>query len=124
MSNSLRVLVLTGACVFGIAHQAAGAARVRNDPSFLAALQADPALHACGCILAAAWLDESYPRVTVEARRWRKLGDAARVRLSARALKIAEATYLTESAATDQYEQIFIVDRRNKPLFSYEPTVR
>jgi hypothetical protein len=103
---------------------AAGAVRTRNDPDFLAALRADPPLHACGCVLAAAWLDESYPRVTVDARRWRRLGGAMRERLSARALKIAETTYLTESAATDQYEQIFIVDRHNKPLSSYEPTTR
>jgi hypothetical protein len=100
---------------------AESAGHARNDPALLTALSGDPQLHSCGCILAAAWLDESYPRVTVDAARWRKLGVAARARLSARALKIAEATYLTESAATDQYEQIFIVDRRGKVLSTYQP---
>jgi hypothetical protein len=119
----LRALVLTGACIFGLTHDATIAAQTRKDPELLAALLADPGLHACG-IVAAAWLNESYPRLTVDAVQWRKLSGVARERLSARALKIAEATYLVEAESTDQYEQIFVVDRRNKPLFTYEPSTK
>ncbi len=108
----------------GTLHGAEGAVQTRNDPELLAALRADPPLRDCRCILAAAWLNESYPRITVDARAWRKLGPGARSRLGARALKVAEAIYLAENAGTDQYEQAFFVDRHGKVLTIYQPSAR
>lgn len=117
-------LALAGASLAVLLPCTAQAARTRDDPQLLAALRSDTQLRNCGCILAAAWLDESYPRVTVDPVRWRKLDGTARTRFGARALKLAEATYLEENAATDQYEQIFIVKPSGKVIFAYHPTTR
>lgn len=121
MNRRFVTLAFTMLCEFGSGHAAEGATRPRNDPELLAALRSDAELAACRCVLAAAWIDESYPRVTVDAVRWQKLRPSARVRLGARALKIAEATYLVENAATDQYERLFVVDGNGKSLFHYQP---
>lgn len=99
-----------------------GFARTRNDAPLLAALRADPELARCACIVGAGWLDLSYPRVRVDARRWKALrGATVRRRFGARALNVAEATYLAEFASEDQYAQLTIVDVRDRVLFTYEP---
>ena len=118
----LAALAFGIACCLGSSHEVKGATTARNDPELLAALRADPLVSACRCVRAAAWLDESYPRVTVDAERWRALDRSARLHFSARALKVAEAIYLAENAGTDQYERIFIVSRNGKMLFDYEPS--
>ena len=102
----------------------AAAAQIRGDPQLLAALRAEGRLQACRCLVSAAWIDESYPRITVDAARWNELDGTARKQFAARALEIAEATYLAENAAADQYEQIFIVNRRGKVVFSFHPPPR
>ena len=92
---------------------------MKSDPGLLAALRSDADLHACSCIIAAMWLNESYPRVVVDTIGWKRLGHKERALFGARALRIAEATFLTEFGIPDQYEQIFIVDRSGRPLTSY-----
>src|SRR4030081_1805166 len=73
------------------------ASHVRNDPQLLAALNRDRQLQAlCSCVRGAAWLDESYARITVDGKRWRSLGKPARDRFGARALRTVEAVYLDE----------------------------
>ncbi|GAC1301328.1 MAG: hypothetical protein NVSMB19_09280 [Vulcanimicrobiaceae bacterium] len=115
------VIVLTGAFAILSAHDARAASKVKSDPPLLNALRSDAELRRCACIRAAIWVNESYPRVTVDAGRWKHLRGPERTRFNARALKVAEATYLIEFAASDQYEEIFIVDERGKLLASYRP---
>jgi len=90
-----------------------------SDPVLLAALRSDRQLRACGCILAAVWLNESYPRVIVDTTGWRKLGHSGRALFSVRALRVAEATFLAEFGVADQYQQIFIVNQTGRLLSSY-----
>ena len=90
-----------------------------NDGPLLQSLRADARLDGCACLLAARWLNESYPRVVVDERRWRRLGPAARTLFARRALAVARNVYLTEFAAVDQYERIFIVDRHGEALLQY-----
>lgn len=92
-----------------------------SDPALLAALRADEELAGCRCILAAKWLNESYPRVTVEDRIWKKFDSAGRTRFGVRALRVAEAAFFEEFGIPDQYEQIFIVDRHGSSLSAYPP---
>jgi hypothetical protein len=66
-------------------------------------------------------LNESYARIVVDGARFKNLDAVGRKRFAARALKLAEATYLTEFAATDQYEEIFVVDEHGRALLSYQP---
>ena len=67
----------------------------------------------------AAWLDLSYPRVSVDAGRWLELAPRVRRRFAERALVVAERVYLAEFASVDQYQRIFIVDRRGRSLLVY-----
>jgi hypothetical protein len=92
---------------------------VKSDPGLLVALRSDPLLRECSCILAARWLNESYPRIFVNSAGWKKLGHPGRAEFAARALRVAEATFLTEFGVPDQYEQVFIVDQSGRPLLSY-----
>ncbi len=94
---------------------------IKSDPGLLAALRSDPGFQPCSCILAAVWLNESYARVVVETTGWKRLNHKERALFGARALRIAEATFLTEFGIPDQYEQIFIVDQSGRPLASYPP---
>jgi hypothetical protein len=57
------------------------------------------------------WLNESSPRVVVDINGWKRLGHKERALFSVRALRVAEATFLTEFQVPDQYEQIFIIDK-------------
>jgi hypothetical protein len=95
---------------------------VRNDPKLLAALRGDRELQTtCNCVRAAAWLDESYARITVDPKRWKSLSTAARDRFGARALHAAAAVYLDEWGTTNFYDQVFIVDQTGRQLFVYMP---
>jgi hypothetical protein len=100
---------------------ALAAARIRNDPRLFAALLADRELQACRCLRAASWLDESYPRITVDAKRWNALPLAARTRFGARALRHVQAVYLEEWGTTHFYQQVFVVDPSGRQLFAYAP---
>ena len=124
MIRTRAALASAGAALAALLSGAVLAAQIRVDPQLLANLRSDSQLRVCGCIVAAAWLDESYPRVTVDSKKWQAMSEAARTSFSARALKIAETTYLEENAGTDQYEQIFIVNRSGRALFSFHPVVR
>jgi hypothetical protein len=96
--------------------------RIRNDPQLLAALNRDRELQAlCSCVRGAAWVDESYPRITVDGKRWRSLGKPARDRFGARALRTVQAVYLEEWGTTHFYDQVFIVDQGGRQLFVYIP---
>lgn len=125
-SKSGRAIVTMLALELALALDGSGYARaatnrIERDPPLLAALRADPDLRRCACIVDAVWIDLSYPRITVERARWRKLSPLERRRSSARALAIAEAVFLREFAAVDQYEEIFFVDRRGRRLDRYAP---
>lgn len=98
------------------------ASHVRNDPKLLAALRNDRELQTlCNCIKAAAWLDESYARITVDHKRWTSLSTATRDRFGARALRSVEAVYLDEWGTPHFYHQVFIVDQTGHQLFVYVP---
>lgn len=98
------------------------ASHVRNDPQLLAALNRDRQLQTlCPCVRGAAWLDESYARITVDGKRWRSLGKPARDRFGARALRTVEAVYLDEWGTSHFYNQVFIVDQGGRQLFVYTP---
>ncbi len=118
---ALAALALAVTSSFGLVSGVEAAARVKSDPSLLAALRADAELRSCACIRAAVWLNLSYARVTVDAVRWKKLGSPGRARFDARALKVAEAAYLTEFSSVDQYKEIYVVDERGKLLSTYRP---
>lgn len=90
-----------------------------SDAPLLAALRTDALVRACTCVVAAAWVNESYPRVTIDEARWRRIPPAERTHLAKRALAIAERVYLMEFAAVDQYERVFLVDRRGKALLAF-----
>jgi hypothetical protein len=92
-----------------------------NDPPLFAALRSDGQVRSCRCVLAARWLNESYPRLTVDAAAWAKLGGPARKALGIRALRIAEATYLVEFESADQYEEVYFYDRKGTLLMVYRP---
>jgi hypothetical protein len=97
------------------------AARVREDARLLAALRADPALRPCKCLLAAAWLDETYLRITVDPKRWRLLSAAERTSFGEHALHDVRAVYLAEWGTQYFYDQVFIVDPGGRQLFAYAP---
>jgi hypothetical protein len=120
MRCTIAVLVLTATSALGLT-QIAQANRhvVKSDPGLLAALRSDRQLRASGCILAAKWLNESYPRIIVNTTGWKKLRHSGRALLGARALHVAEATFLAGFGVPDQYEQIFIVDQSGRLLSGY-----
>lgn len=98
------------------------ASHVRNDPRLLAALHADRELRAtCNCIQSAAWIDESWPRITVDEQRWRSLDQAARARFGKRALHDAATVYLAEWGTSYFYDRVFIVDHNGRQLFAFSP---
>jgi hypothetical protein len=114
------LLVLTATSVLALPQIAQATKHaMKSDPGLLAALRSDARLNGCRCILAAVWLNESYPRVVVDTTGWKRLGHKERALFGARALRVAEATFLTEFGVPDQYEQIFIVDQSGRPLASY-----
>lgn len=117
----LRTAFAVSCALAAVSTDAIALERVANDAPLLAALRADRDLRACACIIAAGWLNLSYPHVTVDAAQWKRRGRAERRRLSARALEVAEKTYLAEFASEDQYAQITIVDARGRVLATYEP---
>jgi hypothetical protein len=120
MKLTIGALVLTAASALVLMQIAqANGHGVKSDPGLLAALRSDRQLSKCNCILAAVWLNESYARVVVDATNWKGLGHAGRARFTARALGVAEATFLTEFGVPDQYEEIFVVDQTGRPLSSY-----
>jgi hypothetical protein len=94
---------------------------VRTDQRLLAALRNDPGLQPCGCLISAAWLDESYPRITVDPQRWRALSPAQQTRFGARALSVVQRVYLAEWGTPHFYQQVFIVDRNGRQLYAYVP---
>jgi len=119
--RTIALLLLTATSALGLPQIAQATKHaIKSDAGLLAALRSDPQLRRCGCILAAVWLNESYPRVVVDATGWKRLGHSARALFAARALRVAEATFLTEFGVPDQYEQIFIVDQTGRPLSSYQ----
>jgi hypothetical protein len=120
MRHTIAALILTALNSLGMVQIAQAALQVKSDPGLVAALRSDRQLRACDCILAAVWLNESYPRVIVNATGWKKLSHSARALFGARALQIAEATFLAEFGVPDQYQQIFIVDQSGRLLLSYQ----
>jgi hypothetical protein len=119
MMRRLAAIVLGLAFVSTVPLGALARTGAKNDSQLLAALRSDPLLNGCRCVLGAGWIDESYPQMTVDAVRWKKLGTSARTQMSARALHIAEATFLDEFGVEDQYRQIFVVDRHGKLLAAF-----
>jgi hypothetical protein len=121
-SVSRRTLAIVAAALFiGSATCALAGARVRNDPRLLAVLVADRRLQFCGCVRAAAWLDESYPRITVDPPRWRALSSVERTRFGARVLHDVQTVYLEEWGTPHFYQQVFFVDPGGRQLFAYAP---
>ena len=97
MTRPSAVLTFTAACLVATMHAAQGASQARGDPALFAALRADRQLKMqCDCIESALWLNESYARIVVDGARFKNLDAVGRKRFAARALKLAEATYLTE----------------------------
>jgi hypothetical protein len=94
---------------------------VREDARLLATLRADPVLRSCSCLLGAAWLDETYPRITVDPPRWRRLSASQREQFGARALHDVRAVYLAEWGTQYFYDQVFFVDSSGRQLFAYAP---
>lgn len=130
VASSKRRMAMVAGCVvlaigmFGSANARAFAgARPdgESDARLLRALRSDAELGRCRCIVDARWLDLSYARIIVDRKRWGAMTPPTRRRLSARALAIAESTYLAEFASVDQYEEIFFIDRHGRPLSSYAP---
>ena len=126
MRQTFSAFALALACMLAAVTRVAAASPVQNDRDvldrgLLEALRSDRELQRCDCIRGAIWLNESYPRITVDAIRWKRLNGAARIRFGAQALTVAEATYLTQFGTPDQYEQLFVVDERGQTLLSYQP---
>ncbi|GAC1306603.1 MAG: hypothetical protein NVS2B3_17810 [Vulcanimicrobiaceae bacterium] len=94
-------------------------ASATDDAPLLRSLRSDARLGPCACLVAARWLNDSYPRVVVDEIRWRRLAPAARTLFARRALDVARSVYLSEFASVDQYERIFIVDRRGRTLLEF-----
>lgn len=90
-----------------------------SDAPLLTAMRGDVVLHACDCVVSALWMNESYPRIVVDERRWARLPPTAKKRFAVRALEVAERVYLTEFASVDQYQRVFVVDRHGKTLFAF-----
>lgn len=90
-----------------------------SDAPLVTAMRGDDVVRGCDCVVSAMWINESYPRVVVDERRWRKLPAASRARFADRALKVAERVYLAEFAAVDQYQRVFVVDRHGKTLLAF-----
>jgi hypothetical protein len=94
---------------------------IRSDAPLFAALRADRTVRNCECLEAATWINQSYPRITVNPSAWKRLDARERRRFCESALRVAEATYLTEFAAADQYEVLYVYDLRGALLVTYRP---
>lgn len=119
--RSFAAFVCSLTFLFWMADDAQGSVRMRSDAPLLAALRADATVRNCKCLEAAVWINQSYPRITVDGLAWKRLNSRERRRFCERSLGVAEATYLTEFAATDQYRVLYLYDRRGVLLVTYMP---